>query len=66
MKPSFIIRSVTASDLPAWRTLWAGYNAFHGRKDETALADEITRTTWKRFFDPLEPIHSLASHPSLT
>jgi GNAT superfamily N-acetyltransferase len=50
-----------SSDLPAWRTLWDGYNAFYGRKDETALADEITRTTWARFFDPLEPVHALVA-----
>ncbi|MBB5357588.1 GNAT superfamily N-acetyltransferase [Rhodanobacter sp. ANJX3] len=61
MKPSLIIRSVTTSDLPGWRTLWSGYNAFYGRKDETALADEITQTTWKRFFDPLEPVHALVA-----
>jgi GNAT superfamily N-acetyltransferase len=56
-----IIRPVTAADLPAWRALWAGYNAFYGRKDETTLADEITRTTWTRFFDPLEPVHALVA-----
>ena len=50
-----------SSDLPAWRMLWDGYNAFHGRKDETALADEITRTTWARFFDPQEPVHALVA-----
>lgn len=61
MKPSLIIRSVSTSDLPGWRTLWAGYNAFYGRKDETALADEISQTTWKRFFDPLEPVHALVA-----
>ncbi len=61
MTPPFIIRPVMSSDLPAWRMLWDGYNAFYGRKDETALADEITRTTWARFFDPQEPVHALVA-----
>ncbi len=61
MKHSLIVRAVTTSDLPAWSLLWNDYNAFYGRKDATALADEITQTTWQRFFDPLEPMHALVA-----
>jgi len=61
MEKALIVRPVTDSDLPAWSTLWDGYNAFYGRKDATALADEITQTTWKRFFDPREPVHALVA-----
>lgn len=61
MTQSLVIRPVIPSDLPAWTSLWAGYNAFYGRKDETALAEEISQTTWLRFFDPLEPMHALVA-----
>ena len=61
MTQPFLIRPATASDQPAWTLLWADYNAFYGRKDDTALADEITQTTWSRFFDPLEPVHALVA-----
>ena len=61
MKHSPIVRAVTTSDLPAWSLLWNDYNGFYGRKDATALADEITQTTWQRFFDPLEPMHALVA-----
>lgn len=56
-----IIRPVTTSDLQAWRPLWDGYNAFYGRSGETALAEEISQTTWSRFLDPTEPMHALVA-----
>ncbi|TGT02312.1 GNAT family N-acetyltransferase, partial [Mesorhizobium sp. M8A.F.Ca.ET.213.01.1.1] len=37
------------------------YNAFYGRSGETALAGEITRMTWSRFFDAYEPVHALVA-----
>lgn len=55
------IRPVVAADLPAWTPLWDGYNAFYGRKDQTALPDAITRATWSRFLDPDEPVHALVA-----
>ena len=48
-------------DLPQWKLLWDGYNAFYGRKDATALPEETTRTTWSRFFDAKEPVHALVA-----
>ncbi len=56
-----IIRPVNAADLEAWRPLWDGYNAFYGRHGETALAQEISHTTWSRFLDPSEPVHALVA-----
>jgi len=53
------VRPVNAIDYPAWRPLWDGYNAFYGRSGPTALAEEITRTTWSRFLDAGEPVHAL-------
>jgi len=58
---SIRIRPVTADDYDRWRPLWDGYNAFYGRSGETALAPEVTRTTWMRFFDAYEPVHAIVA-----
>lgn len=55
------VRPIERRDLEAWLPLWAGYNAFYGRTGPTALADEITRSTWERFFDPAEPVRALGA-----
>jgi len=52
------VRAVAPADLPRWLPLWEGYNRFYGRD---ALAAEITRTTWSRFFDAYEPVHALVA-----
>jgi len=57
----FEIRLVRPQDFAAWRELWDGYNAFYGRSGPTALAPEITQTTWSRFFDAYEPVHALVA-----
>ena len=49
------VRPVEQSDFAEWKVLWDGYNAFYGRKDETALPEIITNLTWSRFFDGYEP-----------
>jgi GNAT superfamily N-acetyltransferase len=56
-----IVRAIGQQDYVPRKPLWDGYNAFYGRKDETALADEITQTTWRRFFDPAEPVFALVA-----
>ncbi|MDE3209863.1 MAG: GNAT family N-acetyltransferase, partial [Pseudomonadota bacterium] len=61
MIPAPRIRPVAAADLAAWRPLWDGYNAFYGRHGDTALAEEVSRTTWSRFLDPVEPVHALVA-----
>ena len=55
------IRPIAREDYAAWHALWLGYNAFYGRHGETALPEEITRTTWERFFDAGEPVHALVA-----
>ncbi|MCA1458287.1 GNAT family N-acetyltransferase [Bradyrhizobium sp. BRP22] len=55
------IRFVTRQDYEQWLPLWDGYNAFYGRSGATALAPEITRMTWSRFFDAYEPVHALVA-----
>lgn len=61
MTSTIQIRPVTQDDYAAWHELWLGYNAFYGRHGATALAEEITRATWGRFFDAGEPVHALVA-----
>jgi len=61
MQPSILVRPLRPADYTAWKPLWDGYNAFYGRKDETALPDEITQTTWQRFLDPAEPVFAVVA-----
>ena len=55
------IRFIRPEDFEQWLPLWNGYNRFYGRYGATALPDEITRTTWSRFFDSYEPMHALVA-----
>lgn len=41
--------------------MWDGYNAFYGRKEDTALPEAITQRTWSRFFDAYEPVHAIVA-----
>ena len=61
MPDSVAVRPLRASDYAAWKPLWDGYNAFYGRSGPTALPDDITQTTWARFFDESEPVHALVA-----
>ncbi len=61
MSLNLTIRPVKADDYDQWLPLWAGYNTFYGRSGPTALAPEITQTTWDRFFDPNEPLYGLVA-----
>jgi GNAT superfamily N-acetyltransferase len=56
-----IVRPIEESDLEAWRPLWDGYNEFYERTGKNALDEEVTTTTWARFFDPDEPIFAMVA-----
>ncbi len=56
-----VVRPILPSDYARWLPLWDGYNAFYGRSGATALAPDITATTWGRFFDAYEPVHALVA-----
>jgi GNAT superfamily N-acetyltransferase len=56
-----MIRPIVRSDYDGWRPLWEGYNAFYGRSGPSALAEQITRATWERFFDSAEPVHAFVA-----
>jgi GNAT superfamily N-acetyltransferase len=61
MAGELAIRPIREGDFDAWAPLWEGYNAFYGRSGASALPEEITRTTWARFFDDTEPVHALVA-----
>ena len=56
-----VVRAVQPKDFDQWLSLWDGYNAFYGRAGTTALAREITETTWGRFFNPVEPVFAVVA-----
>jgi GNAT superfamily N-acetyltransferase len=51
------IRPFSPEDREAWEPLWQGYLTFY----KSALAAEVTETTWRRLNDPREPIYGLAA-----
>ncbi|MGE6471913.1 N-acetyltransferase family protein [Serratia proteamaculans] len=61
MSEAIKIRNLEPRDFTSWNQLWQGYNAFYGREGNTALPDEITQTTWSRFFDAYEPMQALVA-----
>ncbi len=61
MTISFKVRAIQRNDYSDWRSLWDGYNAFYGRSAETALPEQITEATWKRFFENEEPVYALVA-----
>jgi GNAT superfamily N-acetyltransferase len=61
MSSPLLVRHLRQDDLAAWQPLWDGYNAFYGRRGETALPVDVTKTTWQRFFDPREPVFALVA-----
>ena len=62
MEPDdIVVRPVAAADYAAWRPLWDGYNRFYGRHGATALPEDITATTWRRFLSPEEPVHAIVA-----
>lgn len=64
MGESVLIRPIQKNDFAGWKPLWDGYNAFYGRKEETALPDSVTQMTWSRFFDSYEPVHAMVAEQS--
>lgn len=61
MNTTIHVRPIQPNDRASWEPLWDGYNAFYGRTGDTALPAAITSTTWRRFFDPHEPVYALVA-----
>ncbi len=55
------VRPVAPQDYDAWKPLWDDYNAFYERAGPTALSDDVTQTTWRRFFDAHEPVYCIVA-----
>jgi len=51
------VRPVRPEDYDAWKPLWDEYNSFY----ERTVPDEVTQTTWRRFFDASEPVHCIVA-----
>ena len=54
------VRPVRPGDRQTWEPLWQGYLTFY----EASLAPNVTDATWRRFFDPLEPLGALVAERS--
>ena len=61
MESEILVRDASVEDYEQWRPLWDQYNAFYGRKDGTALPENIVLSTWDRFHDLSEPVHCLVA-----
>lgn len=57
MSAAFTVRPVAPNDFASWLPLWVGYQRFYGRE----IGDDVTRSTWRRFFDAYEPVHALVA-----
>jgi GNAT superfamily N-acetyltransferase len=56
-----VVRDAREADHERWLPLWEGYNAFYGRVGKTALPEEVTHETWRRFFDPAQRVFALVA-----
>jgi GNAT superfamily N-acetyltransferase len=61
MTDTIKVRDIQRGDRAAWEPLWAGYNAFYGRKGDTALPAAVTNAAWEAFFDPASQVHALVA-----
>lgn len=61
MAEAIEVRALARTDQSEWLRLWDGYNQFYGRTGANALASEVTRMTWERFFEGCEPMHALVA-----
>jgi GNAT superfamily N-acetyltransferase len=55
--PDFAIRAAEQADRAQWEPLWRGYLEFY----RVAYSQNVTDTTWRRFFDVYEPVHALVA-----
>jgi GNAT superfamily N-acetyltransferase len=51
------VRPLAPADRAQWEPLWQGYLTFY----KTSVPDEVTETTFARFFDESEPMHALVA-----
>lgn len=51
--PEIIVTPVKQEDYAQWLPYWKGYQEFY----KVQLADDVTATTWQRFFDEDVPVY---------
>lgn len=51
------IRPIIDDDRDSWQPLWQGYLTFY----RSSVPPEVTDATWRRFFDPAEPVNALVA-----
>ena len=51
--PQIRVRAAHRDEFDTWLPLWRGYQGFY----EVDIGEDVSRTTWQRFFDPAEPMH---------
>jgi GNAT superfamily N-acetyltransferase len=56
-RPKVTVRPVKPEDYDAWKPHWDEYNAFY----ERVVPEDVTQTTWRRFFDASEPVHCIVA-----
>jgi ribosomal protein S18 acetylase RimI-like enzyme len=48
-----LVRAARADEYATWYPLWRGYQGFY----KVDIAEDVSRSTWARFFDDAEPMH---------
>ncbi|MEO7852328.1 MAG: GNAT family N-acetyltransferase [Rubrivivax sp.] len=51
--PNITLRAARADEYATWTPLWRGYQGFY----KVDIAEDVSRSTWARFFDDAEPMH---------
>jgi GNAT superfamily N-acetyltransferase len=52
-----IVRALRPTDREQWLPIWRGYHLFYNNNP----SEEVTCTTFARFFDEAEPVHALVA-----
>lgn len=55
---ALFVRPLRPDERAAWEPLWNGYLTFY----ETAVAQDVTDTAWRRMHDPVEPMFGLGAY----
>lgn len=50
---TILVRAARADEYATWYPLWRGYQGFY----KVDIAEDVSRSTWARFFDDAEPMH---------
>ena len=54
---NFTVRDIERRDREQWGRLWRGYLDFYS----ASVTQDATEATWRRFYDPLEPVYGVVA-----